>query len=66
MESVSYAHLDTILKKMENVQLLIHYVQLLIKWMDNVKAVSVDMLYSQVFVFLLKILQKIPTVLLST
>lgn len=31
MESVSYAHLDTILKKMENVQLLIHYVQLLIK-----------------------------------
>lgn len=66
MESVSYAHLDTILKKMENVQLLIHYVQLSIKWMDNVKAVSVDMLYSQVFVFLLKILQKIPTVLLST
>lgn len=58
--------LDTILKKMENVQLLTHCVQLSTKWMDNVKAVLLVTLYNQVSVYHLNILLKIPTVHLLT
>lgn len=58
--------LDIILKKMENVQLLTHCVQLSIKLMDNVKAVLLVTLYNQVSAYHLNILLKIPTVHLST
>lgn len=61
-ESVLCVQLDTISRKMENVQLLIHYVRLSIKWMDNAKAVLLVMLYNLVSVYHFKTLLKIPTV----
>ena len=64
MESVLCVQLDTISRKMENVQLLIHYVRLSMKWMDNAKAVLLVMLYNLVSVYHLKTLLKTPTVLL--
>lgn len=53
-EFVLNAHLDIILKMMENAQLLTHYVQLLMKWMENVWAVLLDTVYILVFAYLLK------------
>lgn len=66
MVSVWCVLLDSILKKMVNVQLLTHYVPLSTKWMDNVKAVLLAMLYNPVSAYHLNILLKIPTVHLST